>query len=1476
MLKRYSCLFLLIILLVSVSYADQGGKDNFGYMWTNSSGTKSVDYSWLDARDGTDVFGATFNDDTASVDLPFNFVFYGDTFNKIWISTNGWISFSRPSAPSPSKPTNVPIPGGGGPDSLIAVFWDEMIVAGGGGGGIYWDTLGTSPNRKFIVEWDIERSGGNEAIYQVILFEQSNLIKCQYRQIDVIFDTGGSATLGIQKNSSFGIEYSFNDNTAVIPPLAILYHNKSVSGADASISPVQVEAGAFQTFNYVINNIDPTDSTGLGKLDSVVIGNGFPSSNPVVTGIKINNQSAFIQMSSVKPTEPGFATWQIVGDSIVIKTSDFNIIDSLRVTFLQGMPTTTSQDSAYVSSIDAVLDSSSQQLATEVTDWSVDIITNTVSYYIMTPTGDDTIAAGDTLFYTITAYDQYGNTVTNNESLTIDAVGSLSAELSAGPYSFANSDTIAFWVSDTLFGSFTVRADNSIDPTLSVQSGLITVEADTNNLQITKVTNDTTGITAGSSLTLLAQITDAFANPVSGDSVRFIVRSGNGSFSGLDSIGVASENLLGIASATYTTGDTAGTNIVTALRVDNRADSVQFSIGTVSGGVSYYTLSPTGVNTIVAGDSIAYTLIARDQYGNRVTNSDSVTLSAVGSSTAGFSPGPYEFSSDSINFRASDTTTGSFTIRTDNIDNSAITGSSGLITVLPGDATSIIQLSSSDSINVGGERLLQYALEDSFGNRLSDSLMIFSRFNGNGTFDNDLDTTNVRTNASGIAQANYTASDNFSFVTDSIEINYGSLFDTLSLPLRSSLVSYYTLSPSIDSIIAAGDSITYTVTARDQFGNAIGSDGGVNLIRVGSVTAGFSPTPHNFNGDSTLQFRVSDFTAGSFTVRVEDNGNSTIIGQSGLITIDPASVDSLLFTPSGNLSVSAGANIVYTVRAIDQFGNSVTNNNTLDINFSPSGTQTADPVNPIFNNSDTVLVTISDTETGTFSVSANIQGSPLIDGESGLITVTNANPHHMVKTAGTEDSLTVGSNRNLEVLVFDEFDNPIPGRIVDSLTVLYTFDEGIGTQVTDVSGNGTPMNLTIENPGSVSWDQSGFLDINNSARISAAAGTKVYNSLTATNEMTVEAWITPSRIGANTGPARIVTLSSNGSNRNFTLAQEGSDYYVRLRTTSGGDGNGMPNIITPGALATLNLTHVVFTRDASGQYYIYVNGIEVVSGNRGGDFSNWDAAYDFGLGAEFDEPLASRDWWGDLHLVAVYNRALDSVQVVQNYFDGANNSVLFSRTSPGDGVFVASDSSAQSSAINTAGYASSLYQASTLTTSGTDVIEASIGDVVSTFNVPLRVDTPSNLVVTDTSGVISSTVNLRVRLEDQYANAISNATINFSESGNGSLSSPTAITDASGYAQVVYTLGTDTSASPEQITVQYTPQSLSEIINVTLLPDTLVSYYTLTPAGDSTIAAGDSIAYTLRAFDQIGNAVASNDSQLVLVPGPINLMVLIV
>ena len=84
-------------------------------------------------------------------------------------------------------------------------------------------------------------------------------------------------------------------------------------------------------------------------------------------------------------------------------------------------------------------------------------------------------------------------------------------------------------------------------------------------------------------------------------------------------------------------------------------------------------------------------------------------------------------------------------------------------------------LSSADSINVGGQRLLQYGLEDTYGNRLKDSTVTYTRIEGNGLFSNGLAAISPLTNTGGVAEALYTASDNLSFVTDRIVIAYGTI-----------------------------------------------------------------------------------------------------------------------------------------------------------------------------------------------------------------------------------------------------------------------------------------------------------------------------------------------------------------------------------------------------------------------------------------------------------------------------------------------------------------------------------------------------------------------------------------------------------------------------------------------------------------------------------------------------------------------------
>jgi hypothetical protein len=229
-----------------------------------------------------------------------------------------------------------------------------------------------------------------------------------------------------------------------------------------------------------------------------------------------------------------------------------------------------------------------------------------------------------------------------------------------------------------------------------------------------------------------------------------------------------------------------------------------------------------------------------------------------------------------------------------------------------------------------------------------------------------------------------------------------------------------------------------------------------------------------------------------------------------------------------------------------------------------------------------------------------------------------------------------------------------PGpRVTEGLRALYTFEEGVGTTVHDVSGVGEPLDLTIDSLAAVSWIAGG-LAVNSPTIVqSEVAATKVISACQLADEITIEAWIEPANTTQD-GPARIVTLSADSSNRNFTLGQglwdgQPSDLYdARLRTTATSN-NGTPSVSSPAGSLALVLSHVVYTRDVSGSAKIYIDSVERASGAVGGDLSNWDQGYPLALANELTQ---DRPWLGEFHLVAVYARALTQAEVNQNFNAG--------------------------------------------------------------------------------------------------------------------------------------------------------------------------------------------------------------------------------
>jgi hypothetical protein len=222
-------------------------------------------------------------------------------------------------------------------------------------------------------------------------------------------------------------------------------------------------------------------------------------------------------------------------------------------------------------------------------------------------------------------------------------------------------------------------------------------------------------------------------------------------------------------------------------------------------------------------------------------------------------------------------------------------------------------------------------------------------------------------------------------------------------------------------------------------------------------------------------------------------------------------------------------------------------------------------------------------------------------------------------------------------------------RATTGLAALYTFDEGAGDLVNDTSGFGTPLTLTIAPLENVLWTTGGLLFVAGpgTAATSPAAASKIITACKASNEVTLEAWIRPAN-AIQGGPARVLTLSTSDTSRNFMLGQEGTAYEARLRTTET-NFNGTPGVFSPGQAVLLQTHHVVYTRATGGAARLYLNGALVSDEVRGGSLSNWSSSTRFALGNEFNR---ERLWLGEYRLIAVYSRALSAMEVTDNYLAG--------------------------------------------------------------------------------------------------------------------------------------------------------------------------------------------------------------------------------
>ena len=111
------------------------------------------------------------------------------------------------------------------------------------------------------------------------------------------------------------------------------------------------------------------------------------------------------------------------------------------------------------------------------------------------------------------------------------------------------------------------------------------------------------------------------------------------------------------------------------------------------------------------------------------------------------------------------------------------------------------------------------------------------------------------------------------------------------------------------------------------------------------------------------------------------------------------------------------------------------------------------------------------------------------------------------------------------------------------------WETAAGENVVTDPTTGEQPTFTLQVRGAAQFNENNAMVLGGGAYIVAGANDRLLSGCKETNELTIEAIIQPDNLTQG-GPARIISFSTNGSLRNFTLGQVGEQLILRLRTTS--------------------------------------------------------------------------------------------------------------------------------------------------------------------------------------------------------------------------------------------------------------------------------------------------------------------------------------
>ncbi|MCC6147869.1 MAG: S8 family serine peptidase [Anaerolineaceae bacterium] len=208
------------------------------YEFLSSTRCQNVSYQWEVIPHDAATFVPLFSSNSSVVrPIGFTFNFGGVNTNQAIISANGYLAFDGVGEGAfNNQATNflIPVANAGsvyGSDAFAAPLWDalQMPALVGYTRGVFAATLGSAPNRRFVVEWNqmgVQYAPSAASLtFQAILFEGSNQMLFQYGAMSGPGSDGSSATVGLEYNGGHtGLQVAYNELGAVRSGQAIHFY----------------------------------------------------------------------------------------------------------------------------------------------------------------------------------------------------------------------------------------------------------------------------------------------------------------------------------------------------------------------------------------------------------------------------------------------------------------------------------------------------------------------------------------------------------------------------------------------------------------------------------------------------------------------------------------------------------------------------------------------------------------------------------------------------------------------------------------------------------------------------------------------------------------------------------------------------------------------------------------------------------------------------------------------------------------------------------------------------------------------------------------------------------------------------------------------------------------------------------------------------------------------------------------------------